>query len=459
MIKYEKVFVLDTNILLESASNIFKISENGKNLIVLPETVIDEMDTKKSGFDEINFQAREFGRTLSEATVIATRKNSELNETITELKIDNTRVDIISFKDYNIKDANKSIMNDRKIIEVAKFAASHYGLDSTLLSNDVMCRIRAISFGVESHGLSKNLDDIEVDFVKVVHDFDPSLLNKMEHNDIHIFVDDHKPQNFCYHFKCTDGNEQLAYIVNNRISFIDDSLFKGMSVKPINVGQKFAVAGMLDERVDFSIIEALAGSGKTLLAVSAGIKLVKNRQFDKIVYIRNSVESVDKGEEVGYLPGLDSKFMIYNYPLLDTLDFITKNDKTSSKNDKTKLDEMDEMEKMKLFQTMYKAECMWPGAIRGRTVSNSYVVIDEVQNFSRKSLQTVISRLDKDCKVICIGSNRQIDNAFINKYTNGLSKLIKATRKDENSVTLFGTELTKVVRGPLTEFAEEVFGD
>lgn len=100
---------------------------------------------------------------------------------------------------------------------------------------------------------------------------------------------------------------------------------------------------------------------------------------------------------------------------------------------------------------------MWNGAIRGRTLSRAYVIIDEVQNFSKKSLQTVITRLDKECKLVLIGSNRQIDNPYITKFTNGLSVVMDSMTKDNNEVVLFGTELTTVVRGKITEYAERIF--
>lgn len=460
MRSFEKIYVLDTNILLEDASNLFKISEEGKNLVVLPETVIDEIDTKKSGFDEINFQAREFGRHLSEGKVldIVSEKDFEhKSHTVTRMKVGDATVDIVSLKTYNIADSERAIINDRKIIEVASFAQSHYSAESILLSNDVMCRIRAISLGVKAESLTKNKDVADVEFIRTIEDFDQDKFALMNHEDINKFVKDHRPDNFGYHFKCTTGNEKLAYVVNDRVSFITEDTFSGLSVKPLNIGQKLAAAGMLDERTDVCVFEALAGSGKTLMAIASGIKLVEQGKFDRIVYIRNSVESVDKAEEVGFLPGMESKFMIYNYPLLDTLTFIAKADKRLKDSDE--YNKLDEVQKLQYLQSMYKVETMWPGASRGRSLSNCFVVIDEVQNFSKKSLQTVMTRFDKDCKVVCIGSNRQIDHPFINKYTNGLNKLLKATKVKQDHVVLFGSALEKCVRGNITEWAEETFED
>ena len=99
--KFEKYYVLDTNILLEDATNIYKLSQEGKNLIVLPETVLDELDSKKSGFDEINFQAREFARILENSKILDSVKKDSYK--IIRLKIQNdknTIIDIISKDEY-----------------------------------------------------------------------------------------------------------------------------------------------------------------------------------------------------------------------------------------------------------------------------------------------------------------------------------------------------------------------
>ena len=117
---FEKYYILDTNILLEDASNIFKLSQNGENLIILAETVLDEIDTKKSGFDEINFQAREFARILENSIILESIKKDLYK--IIRLKIENdknTIIDIISKEEYDINTKNVSlnIINDRNILQ------------------------------------------------------------------------------------------------------------------------------------------------------------------------------------------------------------------------------------------------------------------------------------------------------------------------------------------------------
>jgi PhoH-like ATPase len=439
-----KVYVLDTNIILNDANNLYVISQNGENTIVLPETVIDEIDSKKSGFDEINFQAREFARILSEAAVESYKEDD--NGTVVSINVNGLKVDIISLKKYDTNGLEKSIINDRKIILVAKYAKEYYkGKEVKLLSLDVMCRIRAVGFNVDTDSLSYSKKDMDLEFIKRV-DIEGDIPE-----DITEFDKDYKEENFCYIFN-RDEEEIHAVIKNGKTVQIDMSMFKKGDIKPRNSGQMFAMHGMLDDDFNVVLIEALAGSGKTLLALAAGMRNLDLKRHDKIIYIRNSIESVDRGEDIGYLSGNDEKMKIYNYPLYDTLDFIVRA-KPGKKNDTEK----DVENKVKLLMEKYKIETMWIGAIRGRTISNSYVIIDEIQNFSRKSLQTVLSRLDSDCKVVCIGSNRQIDNSFINKYTNGLSVLLERSTQINKEVSLFATRLDKVERGAITEWTEKVF--
>lgn len=452
---FEKVYVLDTNVILSDAQQVLTIGDNGKNLIVLPETVIDELDVKKTGLGEIHFQAREFGRILSDAAVVKTASKAigDANATVMSLEVKNVRMDIISFSDYDLSGVDKSVVNDRKIIEVAKFSSTYYDPEVKLLSNDVMCRVRAISMGLESEGLMDPGAKTGADFIKIIDGVDSTMFSTMENKHISTMDPEHIPENYCYHFRSTDGNEQLAYVVNGQITKVDEEELRRNIIKPMNSGQLFAMSGMMDDRINIALINAIAGSGKTLLAIAAGMKLIRKGQYSKIVYIRNSVESVDKAEEVGFLPGMEEKFKIYNYPLYDTLEFIAQKELKGNKGQNQ--DSIDEhVEKL---MKKYKIETMWNGAIRGRTISNAYVIIDEVQNFGKTSLQTVLTRLDKDSKVVCIGSNRQIDHPYVNKHTNGLSVLLNAASEDNEEVNMFGTELNKVVRGKITEFAERIF--
>ena len=464
---FDKYYILDTNILLEDASNIYKLSQDGKNLIILAETVLDEIDTKKSGFDEINFQAREFARILENSTILNSIKKD--NYKIIRLKIENNKntiIDIISKDEYevNTKNVSLNIINDRKILEIATFANTYYKHQVEFLSLDIMARTRAISLDIKTDALvGKDKDVLDLDFIKEIEikfeeqEFlDNQLIEKID--------TDYKPYNFSYCFKIKSSDQViLANIQNKRIKLLDEDEIRDQIITPLNKEQLFFSDAILNHFYNVLVVEAKAGSGKTLLALSGALKLVRQKHFQKIIYIRNSIESLDKGEDVGYLPGLEEKFKIYNHPLMDSLDYIVRSEykrKRNKKNPDAQISELDDTEVTARIEQMisnYGIETMWVGEMRGRTLSNSFIIIDEAQNMSNKTMQMVLSRIDSSCKVVILGSNKQIDNFYVNKYTNALTTLLKSTKSEDNLVNIFAIKLQKVLRGPITEWAEQIF--
>lgn len=463
---FEKYYILDTNILLEDATNIFKLSQDRHNLIILAETVLDEIDTKKSGYEEINFQAREFARILENAIILESIKKDLYK--IIRLKINekNTFIDIISKEEYevNIRNVSPNIINDRKILEIASFANSYYKNQVEFLSLDIMARTRAISLDIKTDALvGKDKDVFEFEFTKdiTINFEDLEFLNNQE---IKKFDKEYKPYNFSYCFKVKSSDQVLlANIQNKRINLLNEEEIRDQIITPLNKEQLFFSDAILNPLYNVLIVEAKAGSGKTLLALSGALKLVRQKSFQKIIYIRNSIESLDKGEDVGYLPGLEEKFKIYNHPLMDSLDYIIRTEhkrKRNKKNPELVVAELDDSEVSARIEQMisnYGIETMWVGEMRGRTLSNAFIIIDEAQNMSNKTMQMVLSRIDSSCKVVVLGSNKQIDNFYVNKYTNALTTLLKSTKNENNLVNTYAIKLQKVLRGPITEWAEEIF--
>ena len=463
---FDKYYVLDTNILLEDANNIFKLSQEGTNLIILPETVLDEIDTKKSGFDEINFQAREFARILENSKINFSKSQDEYK--IIRLTInENTNIDVISKDTYDVKTNSTSlnIINDRKILEVASFAKEYYQKDIEFISLDIMARTRAISLDIKTDSLTASeKGEFDYKFVKEIT-IDFNQQEELDNEEIIKFDKEYEPHNYSYCFKIKSSDQViLATIQNKRIRLLDEGDVRNQIITPLNKEQLFFSNALLNHFYNVLIVEAKAGSGKTLLALSAALRLVRQKNYQRIIYIRNSVESLDKGEDVGYLPGLEEKFKIYNHPLMDSLDYIIRSDykKKKSKKNPENIQELDESEvsaRIEQLITNYSIETMWVGEMRGRTLSNAFVIIDEAQNMSNKTMQMVLSRIDNSCKVVVLGSNKQIDNFYVNKYTNSLTTLLKATRHENSLVNTFAIKLEKVLRGPITEWAEQIFSN
>lgn len=463
---FDKYYVLDTNILLEDAKNIFKVADESKNLIVLPETVLDEIDSKKSGFEEINFQAREFARLLEDAEVLESLSvDGHKIIRIKVIEMQNAYLDIISKEQYaqNPNNISLNIINDRKILEIAHFANQYYQTKVTFLSLDIMARTRAMSMDIPTDSLMGSKNQLEnYNFIKQV-EIRFEDLECLDNIDIREFDKEYESDNFSYCFK-VKGSDQivLANIHNEKIQLLDEGEVRNQIITPLNKEQLFFSNAILSMYYNVLIVEAKAGSGKTLLALSGALKLVRKKAYQRIIYIRNSIESLDKGEDVGYLPGLEEKFAIYNHPLMDSLDYIIRSEyKKRTQNKKINgMQELDDKEISTRIDQMiqnYGIETMWVGEMRGRTLSNAFVIIDEAQNMSNKTMQMVLSRIDNSCKVVILGSNKQIDNFYVNKHTNSLTTLLKSTKESQELVNLFAIELEKVLRGPITEWAESIF--
>ncbi|HKM19587.1 MAG TPA: PhoH family protein, partial [Aliarcobacter sp.] len=348
-------------------------------------------------------------------------------------------------------------------LEIAKFAQIYYNKDIKFVSMDIMARTRAISLDIKSVALhGKDSDKFDFDFIKNI-DINFEDLEDLENQDIIKFDKEHKVFDFSYCLKVKHSDQIiLASIQNNRIKVLDEEEIRNQIITPLNKEQLFFSNAIINHFYNVLIVEAKAGSGKTLLALSGALKLVKKKHFQKIIYIRNSIESLDKGEDVGYLPGLEEKFRIYNHPLMDSLEYIirTEHKRRRSKRDDisyTPLEDNEISSRVEQMISNYGIETMWVGEMRGRTLSNSFIIIDEAQNMSNKTMQMVLSRVDSSCKVVILGSNKQIDNFYVNRYTNALTTLLKSTQNDNNLVNIFAIKLEKVLRGPITEWAENIF--
>lgn len=444
--------VLDTNILLEDASLVYTLGQDGAT-IVLPEVVLDEIDSKKSGFTELAWQAREFGRLLQKAERGGTTSTDSY--VATKLTVLGTTVLVVSLNSYNIPEGlDPKNVNDYKIIRTAQ------ALNATLVTNDIQCGLKAEAIGIAVDSL-RLVDKTDFDFVKTLHlsfeDF-----SSVNNTPILDLDPNYLYENFNYLFTCDDSNQtKLGYIDSTgKVKVIGKELEKDLnnqSLAPLNAGQKFFSRAILDQSIDIVITDSLAGSGKTAQALSSAMRLVgTNSPYDSIIYIRASVSDLEKEEEVGFLPGLEEKFAPYLHPVYDSLEAIAKKMNSNSKLSGPELDQKVQETTDNLVKK-YHIQPMITLGLRGRTFANAVVIIDEAQNMSQASLQKVLTRFGKFCKIIIIGSNRQIDHPYITKYNNGLSVLLEACTKPNDLVTMTAVTLNRVVRSNIAEFAERLF--
>ena len=451
----EKIYVIDTNIILQNIQNLYRISDNGTNILVVPETVLFELEDKKKLSSELGYYSRAFARLL------AKMKTKEIDHKkgfkVVKYFNDELVLHVIAKDTYeeNIEQVHLSECNDKRIIEVAVIAQEYYkGSQVIFLSLDVYARTFAQFKAIKTETLHDDKSTVpRFEFIKNFN-LDSSVFNTLDGKRIKDIDKDYSLQNFSYSFISEDGNKTYALQHNEKIDLIKENDFKALSVKPVNLKQKLFTKAILSNAFDLLVIDAKAGSGKTLMSVVSAIRLIDLGMYDKIIYVRNSIESLDKGADIGYLSGNDEKFRIYNMALNDTLEFISKKHLKKSENRENK----ESIEsKINELTSKYCIETLWPGEARGRTLGNAIVIMDEWQNSSEKTTQLILSRLDETCMAIVIGSNRQIDNMYLNKYNNGLTSLLKQTNNAHEELNMFAIELEKAVRGKFAEFTERIF--
>lgn len=451
----DKVYVLDTNIILQNVQNLYRISDDNTNKIVIPETVLLELEDKKKLPNELGYYSREFARLLAKMKI--KEVDYKTGYKVVKLFNDELTLHIISKDVYEsqIEQVHLSESNDKRIIEVAVIAQEYYkGEQILFLSLDVYARTFALFKGIKSETLHDDKSTVpKFEFVKHL-ELDSSRFNSLEDANIKTIDEEYKKENFCYAFESSDGNSTYAVIINERINLIEEGEFKALQVRPVNLKQKLFTKAIISNMFDLLVIDAKAGSGKTLMSIASAMRLIDLGQYDKIVYVRNSIESLDKGADIGYLAGNEEKFRIYNMAVQDTLEFIAKKQLKKSENRENK----ESIEsKISELTSKYCIETLWPGEARGRTLSSAIVIMDEWQNSSEKTTQLILSRLDESCMAIVIGSNRQIDNLYLNKYNNGLTTLLKQTNDEHEEISMFAIELEKAVRGKFAEFTERIF--
>lgn len=460
--QFEKIYVLDTNIILNNAHNLSTLADDNKNLIILPETVLDEIDSKKSGQDEINFQARSFARMLYDAEIVSKKKITVksnrswwqfwkpkfINLTAIETHVTNATIYMVSKDVYQVDSENIShkIMNDRKILEITKNLQSHDDFKHLkFISLDIMARTRAISLGMvaEALTLGKQDADSEIDFHKELYISEfMGNVDEIPEQEVHIssveVIND-----FGQHF--------IYYLTQNGWKQIEEKNPLRLPVPPINSRQKI-MSGLILDKTDVVVIAGAAGTGKTLVALSCAMSMIdKNKdKYKKIYYIRRTVISGTKEDEVGFLPGsLEEKMSGYNQPMESALKKVAKLKKRNA--DKEVIEGLVED-----FKEKYDIEFLYAGHLRGDNFEDgSIIIMDEVQNWDITSIRTIISRCGKDSHVLAMGSNNQIDSQYLTKNTNALTFLMnEAGKENESDVMVRGVKLTKVMRSKLAEWAD-----
>lgn len=434
----KKTFVLDTNVLLYDAECLLSFDDNN---IVIPLIVLEELDGHKRRPDEAGKNARRAVRTLD--------KLRDLGSINTGIGLENGgTVRILSSADITCPlppDIDMSTV-DNQILAMSKCLQESNEEKVILVTKDINVRVKCDALGITCEDYNKHriVDKQEglYDGVKRVSvsqevidkiytqggaDKEDIPLDEVYPNEFLVLKDENSGQ----------GSAIVRYLgKENRYRLIPE-IRSSWGLIPRNKEQKFSFDILFDDEIKLVTLVGKAGTGKTLLAASAALEqsLSKNARYKKVV-ISRPVQAV--GKDIGYLPGdLYDKMAPWISPIRDNLRYLFGDDKDT-------LDMYIESGKIEIEAITY---------IRGRSISDAIIIIDEAQNLTTHELKTIVTRVGENTKIILTGDVDQIDNTYLDSVSNGLSYTVEKFKEYDIAAHI---TLIKGERSQLASLGSEI---
>jgi PhoH-like ATPase len=435
-----KIFILDTNVILHDHTCIYQFQDND---ILLPITVLEELDKFKRGNDLINFQAREFTRLLDEIV------GDELFNGGKSLGKGKGKLRIETGKPFSdeLKASFREDIPDHRILAIADYASKTYPDRKTILvSKDINLRMKAKSLGIQSEDYKTDqvTDENVLDkTITTIENFDDRLIDLLYEQGSfaknEVKTDFAPEANECFIFKGNNSSVLARYDSKaDRISRVEKKTAYG--IKPRNAEQTFSLNVLMDPDIKLIALTGKAGTGKTLLALAAAIEMHKS--FDQILLARPIVALSNR--DLGFLPGdASEKINPYMQPLFDNLGVI-KHVFNPRSQEYQKIEELQKEERLVITPLAF---------IRGRSLSNSYFIIDEAQNLTPHEIKTIITRAGEGTKMIFTGDLQQIDSPYLDMKSNGLAYM---TDRLKNQEIFAHINLVKGERSYLAELASNL---
>ena len=427
--KNKRLYVLDTNVLMHDPTSMFRFEEHD---VFLPMIVLEELDNAKKGLTEVSRNVRQVSRFIGDMMSIqdVTRLDDGLELVVPhslELSGEHGRL-YFQTKPTEIHPGllKEGSFADNEILSTA-LALQERVTDSeiVLVSKDINLRIKAAIMDVpaEDYRNDKALDDVDLLYKGMVHEDEsfwdryPKVASWNEGGStyyrIHRIQDDDWYPNECV--VIGDGIEALVVEVTAEcfvLKLVTDYITGRSNVwgiKARNREQNFALNLLMDPEIDFVTLLGQAGTGKTLLALAAGLaQTMDEKLYSEIVVTRATVSI---GEDIGFLPGTEEEKMTpWMGALTDNIEVLTDSEEggewgRSATND--------------LLASRIKIRSM--AFMRGRTFLNRFVIIDEAQNITPKQMKALLTRAGPGTKMICLGNVAQIDTPYLTETTSGLT--------------------------------------
>lgn len=415
--KRPKIFVLDTNIVLHDYKAIRKFQDND---IVIPIAVLEELDKFKKGTDALSFNARGFMRDIDRLTEgkMFGKLGVPLGKGLGNIKIEPNH----PFPD-SMKDLFHDDIQDHRILATAIWVRDNNpDRFVALVTKDINLRMKAKAAGMVAQDyLTDRVEENKVEFSQKEVQFSDSLpddvMQELAYGKDNVIdwraVSKARPSaNQLYKFK---WNSHDGEIVCARYDADMDKIMlvrkrEACGIKPRNDEQKFALDACLNRKIQLVSLTGGAGTGKTLLALASALELEK--EFDQIILSRPTV--ILGNQDIGFLPGdQKNKMSPFLQPLMDNLNVIKALYRPSSR-EYQHIEGLLKDEKLLITPLAY---------IRGRSLGKAFFIIDEAQNLTPHEIKTIITRAGEGTKMVFTGDIFQIDQPYLDQWSNGLTHL------------------------------------
>jgi PhoH-like ATPase len=431
----KKTFVLDTNVLLHNAESIESFADN---TVVLPMAVLEELDNFKKQSNELGRSARQVIRRLDDLRAQGNLRDGVPIADGGILKIANTPMDT--------QDAGlEAKIPDNRILGLA-YRLHQAGEQVIFVSKDINARIKADALGLVAEDFEKqkvNIDELYSGYAEVTvskRTVDEFFKNRvMKARGLGQY-----PNEFLLLRDRSDKKHTaLARVVEPGVlTHLSTHFASSWNVQPRNKEQRLAIELLMDPDVSIVTLVGQAGTGKTLLALAAGLQTtLRNRRYDRILVSR---PIIPMGKDIGYLPGaMEEKISHWMQPIFDNLAYLLRDNPVDTPKGKKKTSVQERMDRLLRDDVMVLEALTY---IRGRSIPRQYVVVDEAQNLTPHEVKTIISRAGEGTKMVLTGDPYQIDNPYLDASSNGL--IYAAERLKEQGihghVTLRTSERSKL---------------
>jgi PhoH-like ATPase len=453
----KRIYALDTNVLLHDPTALFRFEEHD---VFIPMTVLEELDEKKKGGSEVSRNARQVSRFLNE---LIERGNGQGIHDGLELGnpqgLNLKRGAAVGRLYFQQRTGNGNGKADNQILAaVLEIRDQHAGVPVRLVTKDINLRIKATIYGLaaEDYENDRALDDFALLYTgssALPEDFwdrHPEVRSWNEHGrtcyELKPLEDEHWHPNQCAYLPGENSVELRVLEVSDdsvRLVLLDDHTHANHSVWGIsarNREQNFALNVLMDPDVDFVTLLGTAGTGKTLLALAAGLAQVMDQQRYREIIMTRATVSV--GEDIGFLPGTEEdKMTPWMGALTDNLEVLANPEEGGSWGRQATNDLLASRIKIRSLNFM-----------RGRTFLSRYLIIDEAQNLTPKQMKTLITRAGPGTKIVCLGNVEQIDTPYLTETTSGLTYAVDRFKGWEHSAHI---TLRRGERSRLADFASE----